>query len=60
MCDEHARVTRPDGSVIAGLYACGNTMASMMGHAYPGPGACITPAMAFGLLAADAMSEART
>lgn len=60
VCDEHARVTRPDGSVIAGLFACGNTMASMMGHAYPGPGACITPAMAFGLLAADAMSEART
>lgn len=56
VCDEHARVTRPDGTVIAGLFACGNTMASMMGHAYPGPGACITPAMAFGWLAADAMS----
>jgi hypothetical protein len=27
----------------------------MMGHAYPGPGACITPAMAFGRLAADDM-----
>ena len=60
VCDEHGQVTRPDGSKIAGLFACGNTMASMMGHAYPGPGACITPAMAFGLLAADAMSEART
>jgi 3-oxosteroid 1-dehydrogenase len=59
VCDEHARVTRPDGSTIAGLYACGNTMASMMGHAYPGPGACITPAMAFGWLAADAMAGAR-
>jgi 3-oxosteroid 1-dehydrogenase len=55
VCDEHGRVTRPDGSTIPGLYACGNTMASMMGHAYPGPGACITPAMAFGWLAADAM-----
>jgi 3-oxosteroid 1-dehydrogenase len=55
VCDEHGRVTRPDGSAIPGLYACGNTMASMMGHAYPGPGACITPAMAFGRLAADDM-----
>ena len=60
VCDEQARVLRPDGSAIAGLYACGNTMASMMGHAYPGPGACITPAMAFGWVAADAMATART
>ena len=55
VCDEHGRVTRPDGSAIPGLYACGNAMASMFGHAYPGPGACITPAMAFGWLAADHM-----
>lgn len=55
VCDEHGQVTRPDGSTIPGLFACGNTMASMMGHAYPGPGACITPAMAFGWLAADRM-----
>ena len=56
VCDEQARVLRTDGTPLRGLYACGNTMASMMGHAYPGPGACITPAMAFGALAADAMS----
>ena len=56
VCDTHARVTRPDGSVIPGLYACGNTMASVFGHSYPGPGACITPAMAFGRLAADDMA----
>ncbi|MFN2537993.1 MAG: FAD-binding protein, partial [Mycobacteriales bacterium] len=58
VCDENGRVTKPDGSVIAGLYACGNAMASMFGHAYPGPGACITPAMAFGWLAADDMRAA--
>jgi 3-oxosteroid 1-dehydrogenase len=57
VCDEHGQVTRPDGSTIPGLFACGNTMASMMGHAYPGPGACITPAMAFGWLAADALAR---
>ena len=50
VCDEHARVTREDGTTMSGLYACGNTMASVMGYAYPGPGACITPAMAFGWL----------
>lgn len=57
VCDTRARVTRPDGSVIDGLYACGNTMASVFGHSYPGPGACITPGMAFGRLAADAMAS---
>lgn len=55
VCDEHARVTCEDGTTMSGLYACGNTMASVMGYAYPGPGACITPAMAFGWLAADDM-----
>ncbi len=60
VCDEHGQVTRPDGSTITGLFACGNTMASMMGHAYPGPGACITPAMAFGWLAADRMAGVTT
>ncbi|MGB8650494.1 MAG: FAD-dependent oxidoreductase [Mycobacteriales bacterium] len=56
VCDEHARVLREDGSPIRGVYACGNTMASMFGHSYPGPGACITPGMAFGMLAADDMA----
>ena len=58
VCDTRGRVTRPDGSVVPGLYACGNTMASAVGHAYPGPGACITPAMTFGRLAADDMAGA--
>ncbi len=57
VCDPHARVLREDGSAIDGLYACGNTMASMFGHAYPGPGACITPGMAFGRLAADDLAR---
>ncbi len=50
--DEHARVLRDDGSVIEGLYAVGNTSASVMGNTYPGPGATIGPAMTFGWLAA--------
>ncbi len=52
VCDEHARVLRPDGSVIVGLYATGNTSASVMGHEYAGPGATIGPAIVFGYLAA--------
>ena len=52
VCDENARVLDAGGQPLPGLYACGNTMASMFGHAYPGPGACITPAMAFGRRAA--------
>ena len=56
VCDETGHVLDESGGRIAGLYACGNTMASMMGHAYPGPGACITPAMAFGYVAVQDMT----
>lgn len=50
--DEHARVLREDGSVIAGLYATGNCSAAVMGKTYAGPGATLGPAMTFGYLAA--------
>lgn len=50
--DEYARVKRGDGSVIEGLYAVGNSSASVMGATYPGPGATIGPAMTFGYVAA--------
>ena len=50
LTDEHARVLREDGSVIPGLYAAGNTSASVMGHTYPGPGSTIGPAMTFGYI----------
>jgi 3-oxosteroid 1-dehydrogenase len=58
--DERARVLRPDGSVIPGLYAAGNASSAVMGHTYAGPGATIGPAMVFGYLAAEdiAQSEA--
>lgn len=60
VCDEQARVLDGQGRPLPGLYACGNTMASMMGHSYPGPGACITPGMAFAHLAVGAMSDELT
>ena len=53
--DERARVLRPDGTVIEGLYAAGNTSASAMGHSYAGAGATIGPAMTFGYIAALTM-----
>ncbi|MBU1802882.1 MAG: FAD-binding protein, partial [Actinobacteria bacterium] len=51
--DERARVLRPDGSAIAGLYAAGNVSSAVMGRTYAGPGATIGPALAFGYLAAE-------
>ncbi|WP_341924131.1 3-oxosteroid 1-dehydrogenase [Nocardioides psychrotolerans] len=51
--DERARVLRPDGSVIGGLYAAGNVSSAVMGNTYAGPGATIGPALAFGYLAAE-------
>jgi 3-oxosteroid 1-dehydrogenase len=55
--DEHARVLRPDGTVIEGLYAAGNASAAVMGHSYAGAGATIGPAMTFGYLAVQAMAR---
>ncbi|MGW6930469.1 FAD-dependent oxidoreductase [Lentzea sp. NPDC054927] len=51
--DEHARVLRADGSVIEGLYAAGNTTATVMGRSYPGPGCTIGAAMVFAYLGAQ-------
>jgi len=45
--DEHARVVRTDGTVVQGLYASGNTTASVMGRTYPGPGSTLGPSITF-------------
>jgi 3-oxosteroid 1-dehydrogenase len=50
--DGHARVLRPNGSIIPGLYATGNSTASVMGRAYPGGGACVGPSFVWGFAAA--------
>jgi len=52
LTDEHGQVLREDGTRIAGLYAAGNTTATVMGRTYPGPGGTIGPAMVFAHLAA--------
>lgn len=52
--DTNARVLDESGEVIAGLYAAGNTTASIMGRSYPGAGGTIGPAMCFGFIGAEA------
>ena len=50
--DGDARVLDASGRPIAGLYACGNDMSSVMGGRYPGPGITLGPALVFGYRAA--------
>ncbi|WP_246669479.1 MULTISPECIES: FAD-dependent oxidoreductase [unclassified Bradyrhizobium] len=49
--DENARALDGDGQPIAGLYAAGNDMASIMGGNYPGAGITLGPALTFGYIA---------
>ncbi|MFC0204342.1 FAD-dependent oxidoreductase [Novosphingobium soli] len=49
--DTLARVLDVDGAPIAGLYAAGNAMGSMMGMTYGGGGGTLGPGMVFGYLA---------
>jgi 3-oxosteroid 1-dehydrogenase len=55
--DEFARVLRSDGTVISGLYACGNSTSSVHGPSYPGPGASIGASLTFGYVAAKHASR---
>jgi succinate dehydrogenase/fumarate reductase flavoprotein subunit len=52
LTDAHARVLDHAGRPIAGLYAAGNDMHSVMGGEYPGAGSQLGLAMTFGYLAA--------
>lgn len=52
VADEYARVTRPGGQAIPGLYAIGNSTASVFGRCYPAAGASIAASFAFGYVAA--------
>lgn len=50
--NEHAQVLDEHDRVIEGLYAMGNTTATVMGRTYPGAGASIASSMVFGYVAA--------
>jgi len=52
LTDAHARVVRPDASVIPGLYATGTSTASVMGRMSPGAGSSIGPSFTWGYVAA--------
>lgn len=47
----HAQVLDAAGAPIAGLYACGNDMNTIMNGGYPGPGITLGPALTFGYIA---------
>lgn len=53
LTNEHAQVVRDNGQPIAGLYAIGNSSASVLGTTYPGAGGTLGPAMTFGYVAAN-------
>ena len=50
--DAQARVLDAQGRPVAGLYAAGNDMASVMGGHYPSGGITLGPAMTFGYILA--------
>jgi len=52
VADEFARALTPDGSVIEGLYATGNSSAPVTGRYYVGPGTSIGASFTFGYVAA--------
>ncbi|QHG65687.1 FAD-dependent oxidoreductase [Pseudomonas putida] len=55
--DASANVLNRSGAPIAGLYAVGNDMNSMMNGTYPGPGITLGPALTFGWIAASHIAE---
>jgi 3-oxosteroid 1-dehydrogenase len=52
LTDENGCVLDNTGKAIPGLYASGNTTASVMGRGYPGPGSTLGPASVFAYRAA--------
>src|SRR3954451_4535116 len=57
--DAQARVLREDGTPVAGLYACGNDMGSIMNGNCPGQGIALGPALTFGYIAGRHLAEGR-
>jgi 3-oxosteroid 1-dehydrogenase len=61
LTDEHGRVLNAQGNIIPGLYASGNTTASVHGRYYLGPGASVGASAVFSYAAMlHAATEARS
>lgn len=56
--DTHGRVLDADGAAVPGLFAAGNSAASVAGNVYPGPGVPLGSGMVFAHRAARAMRAA--
>lgn len=54
--DQNGRALRADGSVIAGLFCAGNTMANPIGTRAIGPGTTIGPCMTWGFICGNAVT----
>lgn len=59
-CNENAQALDTSGQPIAGLYAAGNDMQSVMGGEYPAPGITLGPALTFGWIAGRHVAQAAT
>ncbi|KAH7383067.1 extracellular 3-ketosteroid 1-dehydrogenase [Cadophora sp. MPI-SDFR-AT-0126] len=59
LTDQHGRVVKQDGTPIEGLYAAGNSSASVMGRTYPGAGGTLGPAMTFAFAAMNHVAGAK-
>lgn len=57
LTDDNGCALDGDGKAIRGLYAIGNSSASVMGRTYPGAGTTLGPAMTFGYLAAHHVAQ---
>jgi 3-oxosteroid 1-dehydrogenase len=57
MIDTHARVLRPGGEPIPGLYGAGNCIASPAAEAYWGGGSTLGPAIVFGYVAGSEVAK---
>ena len=53
--DAKARVLRPDGSVIEGLYCAGNAMANPIGSKAVGAGTTLGPCLTWGYIAGQGL-----
>jgi succinate dehydrogenase/fumarate reductase flavoprotein subunit len=59
LTDEYARALNQDGSVMEGLYAVGNSSASVMGREYIGSGSTLGPAMVFAYIGVNHIAKSR-